>query len=194
MHTKTVVFDRKVVFTGSMNLTENSVAQNKEHLWMIREEGCVSEVVADFEEMWAKSQIVTATEIELMLKKDRETKAKKQQKAAASQSSGAVEDSESSSEPPAPKSQPKKRAPPALPAWAREVDSSSAKAGASSSVTLKVQTQPKRSGNKKSAFKTLEVVVDSGANESVIPEHLVETLDGSKAVVSPQLQDANSVD
>ena len=66
------------------------------------------------------------------------------------------------------------------PAWARESagleGSSSANTGASSSVSLKALTQPKRLGKKKGAFQAVYVPVDSGASYSVMPESLAGTL------------------
>ena len=42
MHAKTLIFDEKVVLTGSVNLTHNGLERNKEHLIRVLEPSVVS--------------------------------------------------------------------------------------------------------------------------------------------------------
>ena len=58
-HAKTLIIDKKLVISGSVNMTHNGHENNKEHQFRITEPKAVSEVCADFEECWEKAQVVT---------------------------------------------------------------------------------------------------------------------------------------
>ncbi len=59
MHAKTLIFDGRVVLTGSVNLSHNGLENNKEHLWRITEASAVHDVMDDFEQTWLVSEPVT---------------------------------------------------------------------------------------------------------------------------------------
>ena len=69
MHVKSLIFDAKILLTGSVNMTHNGLENNKEHLFRIPEPDAVSEVLADFEKIWADAEIVTQEMIDDMLTK-----------------------------------------------------------------------------------------------------------------------------
>jgi len=75
MHVKTLIFDRKTLLTGSVNMTHNGLENNKEHLYRIPDPHTVAEVLADFETVWATAEVVTQDMIDHMLKKHDERKA-----------------------------------------------------------------------------------------------------------------------
>ena len=69
MHVKTLVFDRKVLLTGSVNLTHNGMENNKEHLYRISDSQLIAEVLADFEQVWASAEPVTQEVIADMMER-----------------------------------------------------------------------------------------------------------------------------
>ena len=56
LHTKTVIFDSKIVCTGWVNLTHNGMENNKEHMVKIREAATVLEFCSDFESVWSSPE------------------------------------------------------------------------------------------------------------------------------------------
>ena len=75
MHVKTLIFDRKTLLTGSVNMTHNGFENNKEHLYRIPDPHTVAEVLEDFETVWSAAEVVTQDMIDYMLKKHEERKA-----------------------------------------------------------------------------------------------------------------------
>ena len=67
MHVKSLIFDEKILLTGSVNMTHNGFENNKEHLYRVAEPSAVADVLADFEKEWAGAEQVTPPLIELML-------------------------------------------------------------------------------------------------------------------------------
>ena len=59
MHAKTIIMDDKIFFTGSANMTENSMTNSKEHLLAVVEPIAVGKMVADFDSTWELSDQVT---------------------------------------------------------------------------------------------------------------------------------------
>ena len=68
MHAKSVIYDRRAVTTGSVNMTNNGFFHNKEQMYVIADPDVVAEVVADFEETWVRDdcQIVTGEDLSKM--------------------------------------------------------------------------------------------------------------------------------
>ena len=81
MHAKTILFDKKIVYTGSVNMTHNGMENNKEHLFRITETAAVADVLADFERDWTVAVPVTDEDMALMLKNDDQRKRNKNEKA-----------------------------------------------------------------------------------------------------------------
>ena len=69
MHAKTLIFDGKIVLTGSVNMTHNGYENNKEHMLRLVAPKAVADFVADFEEEWQQAIPVTQDAINDMLKK-----------------------------------------------------------------------------------------------------------------------------
>ena len=67
MHVKSLMFDKKVLHTGSVNLTHNGHENNKEHMFRITEPTTVAAVVEDFEKDWERAEAVTQPLIDEML-------------------------------------------------------------------------------------------------------------------------------
>ena len=58
----------EVLLTGSVNLTDNGMENNKEHLYRIVEPSAVADVLADFETEWAaaeKEEVTSQTILEM---------------------------------------------------------------------------------------------------------------------------------
>ena len=77
MHAKTLIFDKKVVLTGSVNLTHNGLEHNKEHILRTTEPGTVADFLRDFEETWELATTVGPEELASMLEKHAKKKRKK---------------------------------------------------------------------------------------------------------------------
>ena len=67
MHVKSLIFDERVLLTGSVNMTHNGYENNKEHLYRITEPSLVVDVVADFEKDWSAAEPVTQQHIDTMI-------------------------------------------------------------------------------------------------------------------------------
>ncbi len=67
MHVKSLIFDERVVLTGSVNMTHNGHENNKEHLYRILEPTAVADVQADFEKDWEIAETVVQTHIDRMI-------------------------------------------------------------------------------------------------------------------------------
>ena len=66
MHAKTLLLDRRTILTGSCNMSNNGLENNKEHMWRIQEPHCVEELLTDFEALWVVSKAVTSADIDKM--------------------------------------------------------------------------------------------------------------------------------
>ncbi len=87
MHVKSLIFDERVVLTGSVNMTHNGHENNKEHMYRIAEPSAVADVVADFEKDLAQAEQVTQKHIETMLANlERHNKAKREKSRSVSRS------------------------------------------------------------------------------------------------------------
>ena len=64
MHCKTLVFDRQVVLTGSVNMSHNGLENSKEHLFRITVPETVEALIQDFETHWATCQPLTQAEVD----------------------------------------------------------------------------------------------------------------------------------
>ncbi len=93
MHSKTLFFDKKVVLTGSVNLTHNGLEHNKEHLIRVLEPSVVAAMLRDFEETWERADTVTSEDLDSMLEKYAKKEAKK--KSSRSSQSGDASDNDS---------------------------------------------------------------------------------------------------
>ena len=80
MHVKTLVFDRKVVLTGSVNLTHNGMENNKEHLFRIEDPSIIESVMTDFEDDWRQAEPVGDPLIAEMMEKYAAKEAEKDQR------------------------------------------------------------------------------------------------------------------
>ena len=81
MHAKSLVFDEKVVLTGSVNMTHNGLENNKEHMYRITEPKVVAAVLADFEEVWQVAEEVTQEGVDMMVARSEENrKARKERR------------------------------------------------------------------------------------------------------------------
>jgi phosphatidylserine/phosphatidylglycerophosphate/cardiolipin synthase-like enzyme len=80
MHAKTLIFDKRVVLTGSVNMTHNGFENNKEHLFRIDTPSTVLDVYEDFLETWGASQKVDQTMIDEMMVASENAKDKRRQK------------------------------------------------------------------------------------------------------------------
>ena len=69
MHVKSLVFDERVVLTGSTNMTHNGHEKNKEHMYRIAHRPTVAEVVADFEKDWKEAMPLTQDLIDSVVAK-----------------------------------------------------------------------------------------------------------------------------
>ena len=67
MHVKSLIFDERVVLTGSVNLTHNGHENNKEHMYRITEPKVLADVKADFETVWEEAEELTSEQIDTML-------------------------------------------------------------------------------------------------------------------------------
>ncbi len=77
MHAKTLIFDKKVVLTGSLNLTHNGLEHNKEHTVRIIAPSAVAAILQDFKETWEHATTVGPEELEGMLEKHAKKESKK---------------------------------------------------------------------------------------------------------------------
>ena len=68
MHVKSLMFDKKVLLTGSVNLTHNGYENNKEHMFRITEPTTVAAVIEDFEKDWERAEAVTQSLMDAMLR------------------------------------------------------------------------------------------------------------------------------
>jgi hypothetical protein len=93
MHAKTLIFDEKVVLTGSVNLTHNGLERNKEHLIRVLEPSVVSAMLQDFELTWKQADTITLEDLERMTEKHDNREAKK--KSSRSSQSGDASDNDS---------------------------------------------------------------------------------------------------
>ena len=93
MHAKTLIFDKKVVLTGSVNLTHNGLEHNKEHLIRVLEPSVVAAMLQDFEQTWKRADTVTLEDLESMMEQHVKREAKK--KSSRSSQSGDASDNES---------------------------------------------------------------------------------------------------
>ena len=59
MHVKILVFDNRVILTGSVNLIHNGLEKNKEHLFRIEDPSTVQSVMEDFEKDWEQAEPVS---------------------------------------------------------------------------------------------------------------------------------------
>ena len=66
MHAKTLLMDRRTILSGSCNMSNNGLENNKEHMWRIQEPHSVEELLTDFEALWAASKAVTQADIDKM--------------------------------------------------------------------------------------------------------------------------------
>jgi phosphatidylserine/phosphatidylglycerophosphate/cardiolipin synthase-like enzyme len=89
MHAKTLIFDERVVLSGSVNMTHNGFEKNKKHLWRITEPSAVAEAFRDFEDTWKKATVIGKEEVQLMMEKHDARERKK--KSSSSKSEGANE-------------------------------------------------------------------------------------------------------
>jgi len=80
MHAKTLIFDKRVVLTGSVNMTHSGFENNKEHLFRIDTPSTVLDVYEDFLETWGASQKVDQTMIDEMMVASEKAKDKRRQK------------------------------------------------------------------------------------------------------------------
>ena len=71
-----LIFDERVVLTGSVNMTHNGLENNKEHSFRITIPSVVADVAADFEKAWLGAEPVEECHIKIVLarhkKKDEE--------------------------------------------------------------------------------------------------------------------------
>ena len=56
MHSKLIIVDREVLFTGSVNLTHHGLEKNEENLIVTSVSNAVASAVTRFEEVWALAQ------------------------------------------------------------------------------------------------------------------------------------------
>ncbi len=77
MHAKTLIFDEKVVLTGSVNLTHNGFEHNREHMIRVLEPSAVAAMLQDFEQTWKQADTVTLEDLERMMEKHDKKEAKK---------------------------------------------------------------------------------------------------------------------
>ena len=68
MHVKTMIFDQKIVLTGSPNMTHNGIENNREHLYNITGDGTLEESLEDFNNTWNLCQDVNPAVIDLIKK------------------------------------------------------------------------------------------------------------------------------
>ena len=59
MHCKTMIIDRRVAITGSVNMTHNGHENNKEHQLRITYPAVVHQLLDDFESDWEASSLVS---------------------------------------------------------------------------------------------------------------------------------------
>ena len=90
MHVKSIIFDDKVLLTGSVNMTHNGYENNKEHLLRLTEPSLLADVVADFEATWLEAEEVTAGEIKLMMENHQARCEKKEAEAESRRSARSV--------------------------------------------------------------------------------------------------------
>jgi len=93
MHAKTLIFDKKVVLTGSVNLTHNGLEHNKEQMIRVLEPSAVAAMLLDFEQTWKRADTVTLEDLESMMEQHVKREAKK--KSSRSSQSGDASDNES---------------------------------------------------------------------------------------------------
>ena len=80
MHAKTVVFDNKCVYTGSVNMTHNGFENNKEHLIVLTTPSVVTQFATDFESEWATAEPVTQELVDDMMSRHRKREDNKDEK------------------------------------------------------------------------------------------------------------------
>ena len=80
MHVKTLVFDRKVVLTGSVNMSHNGLENSKEHLFRITVPETVEATIADFEEHWTTCQPLTMEAVEQVMGNNHQRREKRAQR------------------------------------------------------------------------------------------------------------------
>jgi hypothetical protein len=78
VHVKCLIFDEKVMMSGSLNLTHNGLQNNKEHLYRLSEPELIEDVMADFDREWMLAEGVGEREISIMLAKDMSRKEERQ--------------------------------------------------------------------------------------------------------------------
>ena len=86
MHVKSLIFDERVVLTGSVNLTHNGHENNKEHMFRITEPTTVAAVVADFEKDWNEAEELTQQLMNTMLENAEKHKVEREKSRSASRS------------------------------------------------------------------------------------------------------------
>ena len=96
MHVKSLIFDEKVVLTGSPNMTHNAMENNKEHLYRIAVPRIVSQVLDDFEKDWEVAEDVTREMVDSMyetyLKEEEKKRAEKERRGGRSASASLSRD------------------------------------------------------------------------------------------------------
>ena len=81
MHAKTIVIDKEVLLTGSVNMTGYGLDYNKEHMFRITgHPEVIEQVYRDFEQTWAKADVVGEKQIEIMMMNARDEGKKKKSK------------------------------------------------------------------------------------------------------------------
>jgi phosphatidylserine/phosphatidylglycerophosphate/cardiolipin synthase-like enzyme len=80
MHFKSLAADRRVLVTGSLNLTHNSIEKNVEQVVRLTGERTLMKHCAFFEQLWEKSKPVTREDVERALNKKRDAKEKQSKK------------------------------------------------------------------------------------------------------------------
>ena len=88
MHANTMVFDGRIMITGSPNMTHNGFENNKENMFWIIEPTTISDWLLDFEIEWEEADRVDDNDIERMLatkqeKEDAKEEARREKAAAA---------------------------------------------------------------------------------------------------------------
>ena len=79
MHVKCWIFDRKVLLTGSCNLTHNAVENNIEQLLRITTPSVVRKALEDFEKHWDNAIEIPLSELEANAGKQAQEKMNRKQ-------------------------------------------------------------------------------------------------------------------
>ena len=80
MHAKTIIFDNRVVLSGSVNMTHNGFENNKEHLFRIVDPTVVMCVKLDFETTWRRATPVSQEMLDDMKEKAEQTRARRRER------------------------------------------------------------------------------------------------------------------